>query len=99
MKITIPEQYREHFQGSVVHATRWKKPTLLLMNQKEVVEFQEILQGSRVCVKDGTTGNMKADIVELSFDGITLDIPLNAEKMLIGKDRRFSQCKADILLE
>lgn len=99
MKIIIPEQYREHFAGGVIYATPWKKPSLLLMNQKESIEFQEILRASRVCVGDGSVENLTADIVELPFDGIAINVPSYAERLLVGEIREFAQGKAGLLVK
>lgn len=98
VKITIPEQHREHFQGNIVYITRWKKPTLLLMNQNENIEFQEILQGSRVCIKDGTFENLRADIMELRLDGGMFYIPSFMDGVLIGETREFERGKAGLVI-
>lgn len=99
MKITIPEQYRERFQGDVVYITPWKSPNLLLMNPKESEKLQEILLASRVCINDGTVENLTADVVELPFDGMAIDVPSYVERLLIGEIREFTQCKAGLLVK
>lgn len=97
MKITIPDEYHEHFQ-EVLYLTRWKSPSLLLMNADEKAELERILENSRVCAKDGLVRFIKAGILELHSRNGVLDIPEGFSARLEGTERVFRREKLGIVV-
>jgi len=100
MKITIPEQHREHFQENVAYITWWKKPTLLLMNRKENKWFQNELENAWICCKDGCRRGFQRPVVKLSIKNEIIDIPIpdDPSRQLKGKNRVFTKAKAGFVL-
>lgn len=97
MKITIPDEYRDHFQ-EVLYLTRWKSPSLLLMNAEEKEKLEEILENSRVCAKDGVVRFFKASIIELDIENGAIDIPEGFSVRLEGDIRAFREEKLGIVV-
>ncbi len=98
MKIQIPKEYEEHFRDDVVYVTRWKSPSLLLMNEAEHDSFQKILEGSRVDCKDGMLRFIRAGILDLKIEDGAIDIPNGVGSFLQGENRAFHRGKAGIAL-
>lgn len=102
MKIILPEEYREHFTESVAFITLWKKPTLLLMNQKEKECLQEALGSAWLRYEDGTCEcrSICPPIIELIIKNGIIDIPVpdDPKRRLQGENRAFKKVKAGIAL-
>jgi hypothetical protein len=100
MLITIPKQYLEHFQNNIAYLTWWKKPTLLLMNQKEKESFQKIMNNAWVHYEDGCERGISTPVVELVIENGVIDVPIPQEttRRLQGENRAFTKVKAGIAL-
>ena len=103
MKITIPEEYRGHFQDNIAYLTWRARPTLLLMNREESKSFQEWMeQGAWVRYEGGDCehATFSQPIVELAIENGTIDIPTPQDptRQLQGENRAFRKEKAGIIL-
>ena len=103
MKIVIPEEYREHFQGDIAYLSWWVKPRLLLMNREEGKSFQEMLQrGAWVHRRGGGCEHvfLPRPMIEMVVKDGAIDIPIPEDptRRLQGDNRTFTRAKAGFIL-